>query len=180
MLMFKIIPIKHLESMFIRPELNYKSNKTQFYRGLQAEIAHYYSDYGLSNLSNTSSFLKEMLPDINWVGFYILEGTTLRLGPFQGLPACLDIEVGRGVCGTSALQKKTLVVPDVEEFPGHIACDSNSKSEIVIPLFLQGQFFGVLDIDSPLLNRFDREDQEGLELIAAKMMESFSNKGKSL
>lgn len=163
--------------MFVRPDLNYKSNKTQFYRGLQAEMAHYYSDYWLSNFSNTASFLGEMLPDINWAGFYFLEGQTLRLGPFQGLPACLDIALGRGVCGTSAIQGKTLIVPDVEKFPGHIACDSNSRSEIVVPLFKDGKLFGVLDIDSPILNRFDEDDQAGLEMIATKLMESFTIKG---
>lgn len=121
-----------------------------------------------------------MLPEINWAGFYLLEGQTLRLGPFQGLPACLDIAIGRGVCGTSAMQKKTLIVPDVELFPGHIACDSNSRSEIVVPLFKNDNLFGVLDIDSPRPNRFDDEDRIGLELIANMLMQSFSVKGSRL
>ncbi|MFN7905080.1 MAG: GAF domain-containing protein [Pseudobdellovibrionaceae bacterium] len=120
----------------------------------------------------------DQLPEINWVGFYFLQNDTLKLGPFQGLPACLDIKMGRGVCGASAFERKTIIVPNIEEFPGHIACDSNSKSEIVVPLIKLDQFsidpgiIGVLDIDSPILNRFSVEDQLGLEKLMRGLLEA--------
>lgn len=107
--------------------------------------------------------LNQFLPDINWVGFYILQEQELVLGPFQGLPACVRIPVGRGVCGSAVSKKETLVVDDVHAFPGHIACDAASQSEIVIPLIQQEKVIGVLDIDSPIKNRFSAEDQVGLE-----------------
>jgi len=106
------------------------------------------------------------LPDINWAGFYFLRGDELVLGPFQGKPACVRIQVGKGVCGTAAAERKTLVVPDVQKFPGHIACDSASNSEIVVPLIKDNKLLGVLDIDSPTLSRFDEEDQKGLDRLA--------------
>ena len=120
-----------------------------------------------ANLANASALLYGALEDVNWAGFYWREGETLVLGPFQGKPACIEIPWGRGVCGTAAAENKTQLVPDVHLFPGHIACDSASNSEIVVPLRRpDGTVFGVLDIDSPLLNRFTREDQEGLEAFA--------------
>ena len=118
-------------------------------------------------LANASALLMDALPRINWAGFYLLRGDTLVLGPFQGKPACIHIKVGSGVCGTVVRDRKTQRVPDVHAFPGHIACDSASRSEIVIPLFLpDGEIFGVLDIDSPLFSRFTEEDRAGLEAFA--------------
>jgi GAF domain-containing protein len=120
----------------------------------------------ISNLANLSALLYDTLEDINWAGFYILEGSTLVLGPFQGRPACVEIPLGRGVCGTAAREDRTVVVPDVHAFSGHIACDSASRSEIVIPLRVSGRVWGVLDIDSPSLDRFDESDRECLEKVA--------------
>lgn len=119
--------------------------------------------YAITNLSNAAALLWEMLPDINWAGFYKMEDGQLILYPFQGKPACTRIPVGRGVCGTAVAEDATQLVPDVHEFPGHIACDSASNSEIVIPIHAGGKIWGVLDIDSPYLNRFTAEDQAGLE-----------------
>lgn len=119
----------------------------------------------LPNLANASALLNMTLTDINWVGFYILKNDELILGPFQGKPACIRIPAGRGVCGTAVLEGKPQVVPNVHEFPGHIACDSESNSEIVIPIFSKNCIVGVLDIDSPLYDRFDRTDLEGLEEV---------------
>ena len=126
--------------------------------------------HSTANLANAAALLWESLEGINWAGFYLREGDTLVLGPFQGKPACIEIPWGRGVCGTAAAENKTQRVPDVHAFPGHIACDSASNSEIVVPLRRpDGSVFGVLDIDSPLLNRFTREDQEGLEAFAGSL-----------
>ena len=123
-------------------------------------------------LANVSALLYETLPDLNWAGFYMMRGGRLVLGPFQGKTACIHIEMGKGVCGTSAAQDQTQVVADVHQFPGHIACDSASNSEIVIPVHANGKVIGVLDIDSPSFNRFSREDQEGLEKAVA-MIEQY-------
>ena len=120
----------------------------------------------ISNLANASALLYEALDDINWAGFYLIEDNILILGPFQGKPACIAIPIGKGVCGTAAAEKRTVVVPDVHKFPGHIACDNASNSEIVIPLFNKDALIGVLDIDSPLFNRFSDADKEGLERFA--------------
>lgn len=117
----------------------------------------------VANLSNASALLNQFLERINWIGFYLMEDGELVLGPFQGLPACVRIKVGKGVCGTAVSEKKTMLVPDVHAFPGHIACDAASRSEIVIPLIKDGEVIGVLDIDSPELSRFTAEDQAGLE-----------------
>ncbi|MFS0775666.1 GAF domain-containing protein [Neobacillus sp. 3P2-tot-E-2] len=120
----------------------------------------------IANLSNTSALLNQFLDRINWVGFYLIdENNELVLGPFQGLPACVRIPLGKGVCGTSAKNMETLRIEDVHQFPGHIACDAASNSEIVIPLIKDGKLLGVLDIDSPEKNRFDELDQEHLEEI---------------
>lgn len=123
-------------------------------------------------LSNASALIWDALPDLNWAGFYLMRAGQLVLGPFQGKVACIHIALGRGVCGTAAAQDRTQRVPDVHQFPGHIACDSASNSEIVIPLHRDGQVIGVLDIDSPLLNRFTAEDQAGLEALARALEES--------
>ena len=121
---------------------------------------------GISNLANASALLYQTLADLNWAGFYLYKNGVLLLGPFQGKTACTKIPMGKGVCGTAAEKGETLVVPDVHAFPGHIACDGASNSEIVIPLYVGGRLFGVLDIDSPLLDRFSEADREGLELFA--------------
>lgn len=117
----------------------------------------------ISNLANASALLWQTLEDINWAGFYLLENDTLLLGPFQGKPACTRIPVGKGVCGAAAKERKTQLVANVHAFPGHIACDCASNSEIVIPIYKNGALFGVLDIDSPSLNRFSEADKEALE-----------------
>lgn len=126
----------------------------------------------IANLSNASALLNQFLDRINWVGFYLVENHELVLGPFQGLPACVRIPFERGVCGTAAASGKTIVVEDVNTFPGHIACDAASQSEIVIPIFKDGELFGVLDIDSPKKNRFDHTDQIYLEKFV-RTLESF-------
>ena len=120
----------------------------------------------IANLANAAALLYESLEGINWAGFYLLEGDTLILGPFMGKPACIERPTGRGVCGASAASGKTQLVPNVHEFPGHIACDSASNSEIVVPLFCEGAVIGVLDIDSPHYSRFDERDRVGLEEFA--------------
>lgn len=124
----------------------------------------------IANLSNAAALLNQFLERINWAGFYLMEDGELVLGPFQGLPACVRIPLGRGVCGTAAAEKKTMLVEDVHAFPGHIACDAASRSEIVIPLIKDGEVIGVLDIDSPELSRFTEEDQEGLEAFTDILM----------
>lgn len=121
----------------------------------------------IANLSNISALLWQELPDINWVGFYALEGETLVLYPFQGKPACIEISLGRGVCGTAAKEDAIALVEDVHHFPGHIACDSASNSEIVLPLHRDGKLWGVLDIDSPTLGRFTEEDKLGMTLVSS-------------
>ena len=120
----------------------------------------------IANLANASALLWEFLDDINWAGFYLIENGRLVLGPFQGKPACIEIEIGKGVCGTAVSSGQTQLVENVHEFPGHIACDSASNSEIVVPLRKDGTIFGVLDIDSPSFGRFTEEDRIGLEEFA--------------
>ena len=123
--------------------------------------------YKIANLANASALLWEYLQDINWAGFYMMTDGALVLGPFQGKTACIRIPVGKGVCGTAVAENATQLVPDVHVFPGHIACDCASNSEIVVPIRKNGEIIGVLDIDSPLKNRFTEADQEGLEAFAA-------------
>ena len=120
----------------------------------------------IANLANASALLYSELDRLNWAGFYLIEGARLVLGPFQGKPACIEIPIGKGVCGTAVARAETLVVPNVHLFEGHIACDSASNSEIVIPIFKNGEVIGVLDIDSPLFDRFTEEDRIGLEEFA--------------
>ncbi|MCD8883217.1 GAF domain-containing protein [Mammaliicoccus sciuri] len=119
----------------------------------------------IANLSNASAFINQFLPNINWVGFYLIKNNALKLGPFQGLPACVDIEIGKGVCGTAVAEKQSQLVEDVNQFPGHIACDANSQSEIVILIYYNKEIIGVLDIDAPVKSRFNQTDLEGLELL---------------
>ena len=142
----------------------YPNDKKQLYalvniqlKGLIDQIPH-----KIANLANASALLGQALQDINWVGFYLLEDNQLILGPFQGKPACIEISVGNGVCGTAVLKDEIMLVKNVHEFPGHIACDSVSNSEIVLPSHANGKIVGVLDIDSPLLARFDEDDKNGL------------------
>ncbi|MCL2559665.1 MAG: GAF domain-containing protein [Turicibacter sp.] len=121
----------------------------------------------IANLANTSAIINEYVTGINWVGFYLMENGELVLGPFQGKPACIRIPIGRGVCGTTVAQKETIIVADVHQFPGHIACDAASNSEIVVPIMKDGEVFGVLDIDSPEFNRFGELEKKYLEEIVA-------------
>jgi L-methionine (R)-S-oxide reductase len=121
----------------------------------------------VANAANLSSLIFHTLPDLNWAGFYWMKGGELVLGPFQGKPACVRIAVGKGVCGTAVRDRRTIVVPDVDAFPGHIACDSASRSEVVVPIVREGNVLGVLDIDSPSLARFDEEHARALEALVA-------------
>lgn len=125
----------------------------------------------VSALSNAAALLWEALPDINWAGFYLLKGDVLHLGPFQGKTACVQIPVGRGVCGTAAATRQIQLVRDVHEFPGHIACDSASRSEIVLPLLRDGTLYGVMDIDAPMVARFDEADAAGLNALCDVLMQ---------
>ena len=126
----------------------------------------------IANAANLSALVYHALPDLNWVGFYFFDGTELVVGPFQGLPACVRIPLDKGVCGAAASTRQTQRVEDVHDFPGHIACDAASRSELVVPLVLDGALVGVFDIDSPVPGRFDVEDQTGLETIAALFVRS--------
>jgi len=145
------------------------SDKPSLYRELNAQLAALLAGEPdpWANMANAAALLHALLPDLNWAGFYLLRGGELVVGPFQGLPACVRIPLGRGVCGTAAAARQTQVVPDVHAFDGHIACDSASNSEIVVPLLAGSRLIGVLDLDSPLLARFDAEDAAGLEQAAA-------------
>lgn len=125
----------------------------------------------VANCANVAALMFNTLPDLNWAGFYLLQGAELVLGPFQGKPACVRIPLGRGVCGTAGLHMQTVLVPDVHAFPGHIACDAASRSELVVPLIRDGQLLGVIDLDSPLPNRFDKADQVGIEALAALLVD---------
>lgn len=148
-------------------ETNWPQEKCELYALLARQLTALVEGCPpVSALSNAASLLWEALPDINWAGFYLLRGNTLYLGPFQGKTACVEIPVGRGVCGTAAQTCRLQLVPDVENFPGHIACDSASRSEIVIPLLTNDQLLGVIDIDAPVTARFDTEDARGLSEIA--------------
>lgn len=135
------------------------------------------NEYEMTILSNTSALLNDYLEKINWVGFYLFKGNELILGPFQGHPACTNIPLNKGVCGKCATDQKTIVVKNVHEFPTHIACDSASNSEICVPIFKNDEFYGLLDIDSPFLNRFDEFDQLNLEEIV-KIIEDVLNNTK--
>ena len=123
------------------------------------------TEWSISMLANASALIWDALEDINWAGFYIMRNGRLELGPFQGKVACVSIDIGKGVCGTAVMEDKTQLVPDVHKFPGHIACDSASNSEIVIPVHSGGIIYGVLDIDSPLKGRFTEDDRKGLETL---------------
>ena len=128
----------------------------------------------IANAANLSALVYQALPDLNWVGFYFFDGTELVVGPFQGLPACVRIPLAKGVCGAAVRTRQTQRVDDVHAFPGHIACDSASRSELVVPLYRGDALIGVFDLDSPLPARFDGDDQQGLEAIAAAYLESLA------
>ncbi|HYK43451.1 MAG TPA: GAF domain-containing protein [Thermoanaerobaculia bacterium] len=139
--------------------------KPQLYRDLEASLKSLLEGESdaVANLANAAALLFQALERINWCGFYLLKGGELVLGPFQGKPACVRIAIGKGVCGTAAARRETVVVPDVNLFPGHIACDAASRSEIVVPILEGGSLIGVLDVDAPEPDRFDEEDRLGLE-----------------
>ena len=129
----------------------------------------------ISNLANAAALLFNSMKNVSWAGFYILEGETLVLGPFMGKPACVLIPMGKGVCGTAAAEEKTVTVPDVRLFPGHIACDTESRSEIVVPVQVNGTLYGVMDIDSAVTDRFSDDDRKGLERFAAVLGKALEN-----
>jgi GAF domain-containing protein len=147
-------------------------SKTEFYRDLAAQLTGLLGDERdrIANAANMSAFLFMTVPDLNWAGFYFMQDGELVVGPFQGKPACVRIAVGAGVCGTAVAERRSILVEDVHEFPGHIACDAGSESELVVPLFKDGAIVGVLDLDSPRLSRFDGDDQAGMEALAAIFM----------
>lgn len=152
----------------------YKGNREQQYELVIKQLKALLEGESnkIANLSNAAALLNQFMDRVNWVGFYLTENTELVLGPFQGLPACVRIPFGRGVCGTSAEQKATVLVEDVHQFPGHIACDAASQSEIVVPMVKKdGTLLGVLDIDSPEKSRFDETDQKYLELFISALMD---------
>lgn len=144
-------------------------DKPAFYRELcgQLEALLAGEPDAIANAANTSALLYQMLPDLNWAGFYLMRGGELVLGPFQGKPACVRIPVGRGVCGAAVAERRSVLVDDVHAFPGHIACDAASRSELVVPLIRDGAVIGVIDLDSPRPGRFDADDQAGVEAMAA-------------
>lgn len=148
--------------------------KAASYRELVRQLAALFAGErdGLANAANMSALIYEALPDLNWAGFYFLQGRELVLGPFQGKVACVRIALGKGVCGTAAERRETIIVPDVDAFPGHIACDAASRSEIVVPLMRDGRLLGVLDLDSARPDRFDQEDSIGLNAAAAVWIQS--------
>lgn len=155
--------------------------KLELYANLAAQLSSLLADEHdvVANAANCAALLYQSLPDVNWAGFYFFKEGELVLGPFQGNPACVRIALGKGVCGTAAQLKQTLVVENVHEFPGHIACDSASNSEIVVPLIKDGRLIGVLDLDSPSLARFDDEDAQGLNEVAEIFLQAMPDSSSS-
>jgi L-methionine (R)-S-oxide reductase len=155
-------------------------SKAELYAHLQSQLRSLLAgerDF-IANAANLSSLLYHSLPDLNWAGFYLSKGEELVLGPFQGKPACVRIPIGKGVCGTAAEQRETILVDNVHDFPGHIACDSASNSEVVVPLIQHERLLGVLDLDSPSLARFDDEDARGLNELAQIFIDSSNLESK--
>ncbi len=150
-------------------------DKPQLYRDLAVQLAALLEGESdmVANLANTAALIYHGLPDLNWAGFYLRKSSTLVLGPFQGKPACVHIAIGQGVCGTAAARGETVLVADVDAFPGHIACDPDSRSELVVPLIVGGEIIGVLDLDSALPARFDDADREGCERLVALFVEHY-------
>src|SRR5436189_4484304 len=153
------------------------SSKQELYDQLASQLSSLLAGERdlVANAANFSSLVFHSLTDLNWAGFYFVRGGELVLGPFQGQPACVRIKIGQGVCGAGAARCDTVIVPNVHEFPGHIACDSASNSEIVVPLMKDGRMIGVLDLDSPKLSRFDREDAAGLEQLVKILLSSVTS-----
>jgi len=149
------------------------ASKPDLYRDLAEQLAALLAGEAdrIANAANMAALIYHGLPDLNWAGFYFRRGAELVLGPFQGKPACVRIAIGRGVCGIAAARAATVVVPDVHDFPGHIACDPVSRSELVVPLIEDGRVSGMLDLDSPLLARFDEADREGCERLVALFLD---------
>jgi GAF domain-containing protein len=145
------------------------ASKAELYRDLSRQLAALLAGEAnlIANAANTAALIYHGLPDLNWAGFYFRHDAELVLGPFQGRPACVRIPIGKGVCGTAAARAATVMVTDVHDFPGHIACDPESRSELVVPLIKTGEVWGVLDLDSPLVARFDEMDRAGCERLAA-------------
>jgi GAF domain-containing protein len=157
--------------------MNQSKSKIDLYDQLAAQLSSLLAGERdlVANAANFSSLIFHALPDLNWAGFYFAKDDELVLGPFQGQPACVRIRVGQGVCGAGASKCETVIVPNVHEFPGHIACDSASNSEIVVPLMKGGRLIGVLDLDSPLPARFDQDDAAGLESLVGILLSSVSS-----
>lgn len=145
-------------------EMIFSTDKKEMYKEVALHLKGLIDGvpHKIANLANASALLNQALDKINWVGFYLMQDGKLVLGPFQGKPACIEIKVGRGVCGTAVERDEVMLIEDVHKFPGHIACDAASKSEIVVPIHVNGEIVGVLDIDSPFVARFDETDREGL------------------
>jgi GAF domain-containing protein len=149
--------------------LTMNQTKAEIYKDLAIQLTALLGDERdpIANAANMSAFLFMSVPDLNWAGFYFMQNGELAVGPFQGKPACVRIAVGEGVCGTAVARRQSILVEDVDAFPGHIACDAGSRSELVVPLFKGDEVIGVLDLDSPSLARFDAEDKAGMEALAA-------------
>jgi GAF domain-containing protein len=160
--------------MFQAKPLTGAGSKRDFYASLAQQLDGLLRGEpdATANAANMSALIYELMPDLNWAGFYFMRGPELVLGPFQGKVACVRIPVGRGVCGTAVERQASVVVPDVHAFPGHIACDSASRSELVVPLIKNGTVLGVLDLDSPSPNRFDEDDREGCETLVRVYLEA--------
>jgi GAF domain-containing protein len=151
------------------------SEKVDLYRDLARQLAALIAGEPdpIADAANTAALIYHGLPDLNWAGFYFRNGAELVLGPFQGKPACVRIPIGKGVCGTAAARGTSVLVPDVRDFPGHIACDPDSRSELVVPLIKGGNVLGVLDLDSPLPARFDELDRDGCEELVAVLLVNY-------
>ncbi|MCM3869576.1 MAG: GAF domain-containing protein [Pyrinomonadaceae bacterium] len=162
--------------MFTSQSLNEGAPKSELYANLLLQLRSLVAGERdlIANAANLSSLLFHSVPDLNWAGFYIHKNDELVLGPFQGQPACVRIALGKGVCGTAAQRRQTIIVDNVHDFPGHIACDSASNSEIVVPIIKDGHLIGVLDLDSPTVARFDEEDARGLNDLVDVFAESTS------
>jgi len=163
--------------MTLQPSEQIVTSKPELYDQLASQLSSLLAGERdlIANVANFSSLIFQTLPDLNWAGFYFAKDGDLVLGPFQGKPACVRIRVGQGVCGAGAAKCETVIVPNVHEFPGHIACDSASNSEIVVPLIKDSRLLGVLDLDSPLPSRFDQEDAAGLENLIRILLSSVSS-----
>lgn len=160
--------------MTFQPRQSVGATKPEIYAQLRQDLTSLLAgerDF-IANAANMSALVYQALPQINWAGFYVLRGEELVLGPFQGQPACVRIALGKGVCGTAAIQKQTVIVPDVHQFPGHIACDSASNAEIVVPVLENGRLIGVFDVDSPEFDRFDEKDARGLNDLVEIFMKA--------